>query len=103
MPKWNIGLPGGPAGPFYSVVKPTGQVIALQITDKRYAELIADLGAILNCDFDTVHEAGRKLGDIFRRDFPDNAPDEWPVEEGAVDYVIRAVIEALFDRHFQAQ
>jgi hypothetical protein len=40
-PKWNIGQPGGPAGPFYSVVAQNGNVIAMQVTEEKYAQLIA--------------------------------------------------------------
>lgn len=39
--KYNIGLPGGPSGPFYSVVAETGEVIAMQVTSKENAERIA--------------------------------------------------------------
>ena len=40
---WIIGEPGGPSGPFYSVMKPSGQIVALQIIDKKMAERIAML------------------------------------------------------------
>lgn len=40
---WNIGGPGGPAGPFYSVVKPDGQIVAMQILTQEMAELIASI------------------------------------------------------------
>jgi len=38
---WNIGLPGGPAGPFWSLVNPQGMVVAMQITSEANARLIA--------------------------------------------------------------
>ena len=38
---WNIGEPGGPSGPFYSLVAVNGNVIAMQIAERRYAELFA--------------------------------------------------------------
>ena len=41
--KWNIGLPGGPSGPFYSIVSSTGRVIALQIPDREIADRICQL------------------------------------------------------------
>lgn len=43
--KWNIGLPGGPAGPFYSIVSSSGRIIALQIPDRQTAEEIVSLRA----------------------------------------------------------
>jgi len=39
--KWIIGEPGGPAGPFYSVVTQQGGVIAMQILERGSAEQIA--------------------------------------------------------------
>ena len=41
--KWNVGEPGGPAGPFYSVVSQSGRIIAMQIPDKDIAEKIAKM------------------------------------------------------------
>ena len=52
---WNIGEPGGPSGPFYSVIKPTGQSIALQIPDREMAERIAMLPSMSKI----VHSQGR--------------------------------------------
>ena len=40
--RWNIGLPGGPSGPFYSIVSESGRVIAMQIPSKEVAEHIID-------------------------------------------------------------
>ena len=37
---WFVGLPGGPAGPFYSLVNSAGNVIAMQIPRKEDARLI---------------------------------------------------------------
>lgn len=59
---WIVGQPGGPSGPFYSVVSSTGQIIALQVPDGKVAariaripidddqdrRLVADLEAIRN-------------------------------------------------------
>lgn len=89
--KWIVGEPGGPAGPFYSVVSSSGRVIALQIVSEEYAHLIARLGPILDCDFDTVREAGKRLSEILVRDGAKTA-----VDVGAEDYIVRAVIEVLF-------
>lgn len=41
--KWNIGEPGGPNGPFYSIVSETGRIVALQIPDKATAQMIVGL------------------------------------------------------------
>lgn len=41
--RWNIGLPGGMNGPFYSVVKANGMIVAMQIPDRETAELIASI------------------------------------------------------------
>jgi len=43
MEKWIVGQPGGPSGPFYSVVTSSGRVIAMQIPDQGMAKLIAQL------------------------------------------------------------
>ena len=40
MAKWNLGLPGGPAGMFYSIVDQNGMVIVLQAGSKEIAEQI---------------------------------------------------------------
>lgn len=102
--KWIVGEPGGPSGPFWSVVSSSGLVIAMQIIDEKYARLLAKLGPILDYDFDTVHEAGIRLRQITERDF--SAPSVnaayplggqfKPVDAGSEDYIIRAAIEALF-------
>lgn len=52
--------------------------------------LLQGLDLYLNYDFDTVHEAGRRLGEILVRDGTRTA-----VDVGAEDYIVRAVIEAL--------
>ena len=43
MEKWIVGQPGGPSGPFYSVVSQRGRIIAMQIPDEGMARLIAQL------------------------------------------------------------
>jgi hypothetical protein len=40
--KWNIGEPGGPSGPFYSIVSEKGRVIALMIPSRKEAEEIVE-------------------------------------------------------------
>lgn len=91
MSEWIISPPGGPAGPFYGVISQTGEVIVLQAGSKERAELIVKLGAILDYDFNAIHEAGRRLRKILERDGAETA-----VSHGAEDYTVRAVIEALF-------
>jgi hypothetical protein len=41
--KWIVGQPGGPAGPFWSVVASSGRIIAMQIIDKNLAIRIANI------------------------------------------------------------
>ena len=97
--KWNIGEPGGPSGPFWSVVAQNGHIIAMQIPDEINAHLIASLGDIIDCDFNTVHKAGDRLRQILERDISNNGSSEaqqLPIAAGVEDYIIRAVIEALF-------
>lgn len=38
---WNIGLPGGPSGRFWSVVNSDGNVVAMQVTSAANARLIS--------------------------------------------------------------
>lgn len=38
---WNLGRPGGPAGPFWSIVNQQGNVVALQIVNEPDATLCA--------------------------------------------------------------
>lgn len=40
---WVVGEPGGPAGPFYSVVSEHGRVIAMQVPEKATAILICQI------------------------------------------------------------
>ena len=91
MTKWILGQPGGPAGPFYSVVSQTGEAIVLRSGSEKRARQIVKLGAILDCDFDTIQEAGKRLARILIRDGASSI-----IEDGLEDYVIRAVIEVLF-------
>lgn len=92
MTKWIVGSPGGPSGPFYSIVSQMGEVIALQIVDEDRANQIAKLGAILDWDTQTIERAREQLYGIMVRDFGDKPA---PIEYGTGDYVIRAVLEAL--------
>lgn len=38
---YNIGIPGGPAGPFWTVLNQQGTIVALQVTTEANARLIA--------------------------------------------------------------
>lgn len=38
-----IGQPGGPSGPFWSVIGSDGEVVAMQIMSEEYARRIADM------------------------------------------------------------
>jgi len=62
----------------------------------RERQLAYRLGAILDGDPETIREACIRLRAIMARDFPESAIDDRPMDEGAEDYVIRAVTEALF-------
>ena len=58
--QWIVGQPGGPSGPFYSVVSSTGRVIAMQIPDEQTAILIASFPKLLKllkeCHADYLRE-----------------------------------------------
>jgi len=76
---WNIGLPGGPAGPFWSLVNPQGMVVAMQITSEANARLIAAAPRLLEAckgllDYvEILIKERREIG------LPDDHPDfEWP-------------------------
>lgn len=43
--KWIVAKPGGPAGPFWSIVSSSGRVIAMQIPDEAIANEIVALRA----------------------------------------------------------
>jgi len=89
--------PGGPSGPFWGVMGiPMGPIVALQMANEQSARFLVQAGNAALCDFDTVHEAGIRLRDVFKKDFPDSTLDEMPVKPGDEDYVIRAVMEAIF-------
>jgi hypothetical protein len=84
--KWIIGKPGGTSGPFWSVVSQSG------ITEDKWAEMLATSGNAFKGDFDTIHKAGKRLKKIIKRDIKLKSI----IDEGSEDYVIRAVIEALY-------
>lgn len=98
--KWMPIPPGGPSGPFWGVCAQSGLIIALRMGDEKWTNFLVQAGNAAQCDFDIVHEAGIKLKGILARDFPRKPPDKMPVDEGAEDYTIRAVMEALFGEYF---
>ena len=91
--KWIVGEPGGPAGPFWSIVTSSGRAVVLQIPTEEDARALAAFGNATEGDFDTVRQAAWRLLEIFERDF--TSPLMYPVTEGSFDYVVRAVAEAL--------
>ena len=88
--KWNVGLPGGMNGPFYSVVASNGKVIAMQIPELETAELIASLGDILDCDFDVIGNAGQAFMNEVKNDGVKDIPP------GIDHYILRTAVYALF-------
>ena len=53
-----VGQPGGPNGPFYSVVREDGRVIAMQIPSEKTAHVIARmLNDRTPLDFRDIYEA----------------------------------------------
>jgi hypothetical protein len=44
-----IGKPGGPSGPFYSLVNAQGRVVAMQVPNRADAYLIAAAPDLLKC------------------------------------------------------
>lgn len=90
--KFIIGQPGGPSGPFYSVVAQNGELVAMQIVSKYWAEVIRRSGEAISGDAKFQEQARRRLYAIIERDYPNEYK---PIDTGAYDYVIRAVIEAI--------
>ncbi len=52
--KYMLSPPGGPAGPFWGVVSQKGRVVALQIIDRPFANLIVSVLNALNGDEATM-------------------------------------------------
>jgi hypothetical protein len=52
MEKWIVGKPGGPNGPFCSVVSQSGRVIAMRVIDEGMAKLIAQLPELNQLRYD---------------------------------------------------
>jgi len=52
MEKRFVSPPGGPSGPFYSVVTQSGKIVALQIPNQEEARLISELPGLVQLRFD---------------------------------------------------
>jgi hypothetical protein len=46
---WHLGRPGGPSGPFWSLVNPAGRVVAMQIPNEGDARLMSVAQEMLEC------------------------------------------------------
>lgn len=80
--------PGGPAGPFWGVVKQRGRVVAMQIMMREDAEILRAVKNLMAGDFDTNRDVGRQLIKILGRDFE-------LYDAGSEDYLVQAVSEAI--------
>lgn len=94
--KFIIGEPGGPSGPFYSVVSQTGEVVAMQITREYFAKIIQRAMQAESGDDDFLEQLVERFYVIVERDFPNNYK---PIDSGSYNYVIRAVCEAIFHEY----
>lgn len=87
---YNVGEPGGPSGPFWSIVREDGMVFALQIPSEKIARRIA--GALESADSgcarcealeavlrDVRTRAERAEGNL--PSAPDNDGDDWHLIE----------------------
>lgn len=50
--KWVVGEPGGPNGPFYSVVAQNGRVIAMRVPDETIANTISQIPYLMNLRYE---------------------------------------------------
>lgn len=55
---------GGPAGPFWGVMRQSGLIVASQIIERYYAELLVTIGNLDQDDFDTVRMVGKYFAEI---------------------------------------
>lgn len=62
--QWNVGQPGGPSGPFYSVVSSTGRVIAMQIPAEKDALLIASLPNLIKLLKENIADYQRERAEL---------------------------------------
>ncbi len=66
---YHVGLPGGPAGPFWSLVNEQGNVVAMQITSAENAALLAASPDLLAVVEETVI-AVESYGALVRTGYP---------------------------------
>lgn len=59
---WIVGQPGGPAGPFYSLINQQGNVVALQIVGEADARLCSAAPDLLAACERALEEDGRAGG-----------------------------------------
>lgn len=71
-----VGEPGGPAGPFYSVVSQSGRVIAMQIIERKDAEEIARIPQILEREYEWAALVNRLANIILQNTISSNDVDE---------------------------
>lgn len=62
--KWILSPPGGPAGPFWGIVTQSGKVIALQILERKHAEVLRIVGNVVQGDEDTIIEIEKYTDEI---------------------------------------
>jgi DNA-binding CsgD family transcriptional regulator len=72
---WTVGLPGGPAGPFYSIVTQTGRVIALQVPDRAAADMIAAIPQLVQVAH-LAHGLSQVMAE-FLPDYPEAIGEDW--------------------------
>lgn len=85
--------PGGPAGPFWGVVKQSGLVVALQIIERVDAEILRLVLDLIAGDFDENRTIGKELFNILEREGTNTNHRKWPT--GANDFIVRCVAEAI--------
>ena len=62
--KWILRPPGGPAGPFWGIVTQSGKVIALQILERKHAEVLRIVGNVAQGDGDAIMEVEKYTDEI---------------------------------------
>lgn len=83
--KWIIGKPGGPAGPFYSIINQAGRIIALQVPDKMTAEEIVKTKARLEAAEREYQEGKRVLVEQIMA-LQDAVRALWPIAAAGLAY-----------------
>lgn len=89
---WLMGEPGGPSGPFYSIVNRQGNVVAMQVANEADAHLIISVLDLLLVAEHTLliwEELERSI-DTFDFTFADGTSR--PLQVSAVTEMLRAAI-----------